>query len=297
MSLRLEMLQVARRSPKVLGESGELVADFLRSQLNNDGGFQDRDGKSDLYYTVFGIEGLMALQADVSARKVARYLQSFDDGEDLDLVHLTCLARSWAALPEELQDCPRERIARRLESYRAADGGYHAQTGADRGTLYGCFLVVGALQDLGYEIKDTARILQSIASLEVSDGSYTNQHEVPLGMTPPSAAAAALLRQLGATPHPGLGRWLLSRCHKQGGFFATEVAPVPDLLSTATALHALAGLQVDFASLVEPCLDFIDTLWTNRGGFFGSWEDDQLDCEYTYYGLLALGHLSSCSPA
>jgi len=33
-------------------------------------------------------------------------------------------------------------------------------------------------------------------------------------------------------------------------------------------------------------------LWTNRGGFYGNWLDDTLDCEYTYYGLLALGHLS-----
>ena len=42
----------------------------------------------------------------------------------------------------------------------------------------------------------------------------------------------------------------------------------------------------------ETCLDFIDTLWTARGGFFGHWEDTHLDCEYTYYALLALGHLS-----
>ena len=42
----------------------------------------------------------------------------------------------------------------------------------------------------------------------------------------------------------------------------------------------------------EPCLDFVDSLWTNRGGFFGTWADDAADCEYTYYALLALGHLS-----
>ena len=44
--------------------------------------------------------------------------------------------------------------------------------------------------------------------------------------------------------------------------------------------------------LREPCLDFVDSLWTNRGGFFGTWADDTVDCEYTYYALLALGHLS-----
>ena len=69
------------------------------------------------------------------------------------------------------------------------------------------------------------------------------------------------------------------------------MAPVPDLLSTATALHALDAMHVDLKPLAEPCLDFLDSLWTNRGGFCGSWEDDALDCEYTYYALLALGHL------
>ena len=57
--------------------------------------------------------------------------------------------------------------------------------------------------------------------------------------------------------------------------------------SVATALHALASLKVELGSRKEPCLDFIDTLWNNRGGFCGNWEDGQLDCEYTYYALLA----------
>jgi hypothetical protein len=100
------------------------------------------------------------------------------------------------------------------------------------------------------------------------------------------------MRHLGQAPDPSLAEWLLSRCHREGGFFATPLAPVPDLLSTATALHALAGLQVDFSAVKEPCIDFLDTLWTNQGAFYGTWEDDAADCEYTYYALLALGHLS-----
>ncbi len=67
---------------------------------------------------------------------------------------------------------------------------------------------------------------------------------------------------------------------------------MPDLLSTATALHALAGLETSLDSIREPCLDFLDSLWDNAGGFHGHWADDTLDCEYTFYGLLALGHLS-----
>ena len=67
---------------------------------------------------------------------------------------------------------------------------------------------------------------------------------------------------------------------------------MPDLLSTAVVLHALASLERPLKKFVEPSLDFIDTLWTNRGAFHGHWADDETDCEYTFYGLLALGHLS-----
>jgi hypothetical protein len=50
---------------------------------------------------------------------------------------------------------------------------------------------------------------------------------------------------------------------------------------------------VPLTGLRETCLDFLDTLWTSRGAFCGSWLETAPDCEYTYYGLLALGHLST----
>lgn len=67
---------------------------------------------------------------------------------------------------------------------------------------------------------------------------------------------------------------------------------MPDLLSTAVGLHCLDGLQFPLANVQDACLDFIDSLWTAEGGFHGTWDDEVLDIEYTYYGLLALGHLS-----
>ena len=52
-------MQVARLAPKVLGdEATQLVIRFLKSQQNDDGGFKDRTGQSDLYYTVFGLAKL-----------------------------------------------------------------------------------------------------------------------------------------------------------------------------------------------------------------------------------------------
>ena len=293
--MRLEMLQVARLAPKLLGQSTELVRGFLLRQQNEDGGFQDRSGKSDLYYTVFGLDGLLALQAEIPRAQIAAYLKSFGDGEGLDFVHLCCLARAWAAISNQARlesGPPTTDMVRRIEAFRARDGGYHSARGCEFGTAYAAFLAVGAYQDLKAEWRDPMRLVQSLKFLETNDGAWANERNVKVGSTNATAAAITTLRNLNAPVNQLAGDWLLARCQPEGGFLAAPGAPIPDLLSTATALHALAGLQVSFAAVKEKCLDFIDTLWTNEGAFHGQWADDHLDCEYTYYGLLALGHLS-----
>ena len=88
------MLQVARLAPNLLLEAGDRVVEFLHGQINADGGGKDRSGESDLYYTVFCIEGLVAMRADLPADRICRYLSTFGTGEDLDFVHLCCLAPS-----------------------------------------------------------------------------------------------------------------------------------------------------------------------------------------------------------
>ena len=302
------MLQVARLSPKALGESAELVANFLRSQQHSDGGFCNRDGASDLYYTVFALDGLIALQRAPFSDRTERYLRSFRDGAGLDFVHLACLARAWAAINhrshgndrhrkhrkhrKSLADVPIDAILARLETLRARDGGYNTSSDAEFGTAYGAFLALGAYQDLERSLPDPDRLLASIEALRAGDGAYGNQRAMPAGQTSATAAAIAVRRQLGAHNDASLGPWLIARAHPQGGFLATSATAMPDLLSTATALHALETLQHPYDAVKERCLDFVDSLWTNRGGFYGHWADDHVDCEYTYYGLLALGHLS-----
>ena len=287
------MLQVARLAPRLLGESAKNVEAFLRSQITDDGGFRGRAEESDLYYTVFGAEGLRALRVDLPEASLAVYLRSFGDGSSLDMVHAACLARAWAALPSERRaEAPAATLAARITAHRSADGGYAPAPGSPTGTAYAMFLAVGALQDLGRALPPADELRPPLASMRAKDGGYANQAGAPSGQTPATAAAAALLRHFGDVPDGDLAAWLLARAHPEGGFFATPTAPLPDLLSTATALHALAGLHADIGAIREPCLDFVDTLWSSRGGFLGHWADDVVDCEYTYYGLLALGHLS-----
>ena len=87
--------------------------------------------------------------------------------------------------------------------------------------------------------------------------------------------------------------WLFSCLGTEGGFYVMDNAPISDLLSTATALHGLAMGAVKLTGKQkEDCLDFVDSLWSGKGGFCGSGADQAVDCEYTYYGLMAIWHLS-----
>ena len=284
------MLQVARLARGVLGvEASELVAGFLRAHQNPDGGFQDREGRSDLYYTVFGLDGLAALQVPLPLERVAGYLRSFGDGDGLDFVHTCCLARLWAWFPEAERPGT---LLGRIEGWRTADGGYHPRKGAPRTSAYGAMLAGAAYLDWKRRPPRSWKLASGLRRLRTSDGGWSNEPGMAEGTTTATAAAVAFFRHARLTPPAELGAWLLAQIHPQGGFKAFPRAPMPDLLSTAVAVHALDGLQVDYSPFKEALLDFVDTLWSADGGFHGHWADDALDVEYTYYGMLALGHLS-----
>lgn len=293
MSVRIELLQVARLGAKELGDSAELVRAFYRRQWTDAGAGRDRSDRSDLYYTVFTLNGCEALEVAVPEENLAAWLQTFGVGEGLDLVHLTSLARCWASLGKKrIPAGLAKALLARLEAFRKPDGGYDSSASKQHGTAYGSFLALGAYQDLGKFPPRPLSIVQSLKLLETPDHAWNNTPGLPVGSTNPTAGAVTLLRHLHLPLNPAVGDWLLARLHPQGGFTAVPGAPMPDLLSTATALHALASLDRRLtAAQRERCLDFVDSLWSAEGGFHGHWADDHLDAEYTFYGLLALGHL------
>lgn len=310
MSLRLQMLQIARVAQKALGDSAGLVRDFLLRQITSEGGGADRAGRPDLYYTIFVLAGLEALQAEIPKARMEPFVHGFGDGENLDFVHLGALARCGAAIsgtgaPSHVQGVETQEkraterashpdaILARLEKFRTADGGYDVKPGAQNGNAYGCFVALGAYQDLGREIPEPLRMVQCLKFLETPDGAWGNVRGMRAGTVPATAAAITLLHQLGMPINDAAGDWLLAQIHSDGGWLAVPGAPLPDLLSTATALHALSCLDRPLPDAQrEKCLDFVDTLWNAEGGFHGHWADDALDAEYTFYGLLALGHLT-----
>lgn len=295
MTIRLDMLRAMQRAQTLLHESAHRVVAFLENRLHETGGFVGRTDAPDLYYTLFGVESLISLGAFSTDQTLRGYLERFGAGDGLDLVHLCCLARLWADLPGGgLSEPVKSRLENHIMAYQSGDGGFNQDKRAEAGTVYAAFLALGALQDLeSLKISPEAltRMIRSLNRLKNQDGSYNNVPGKTAGSVPVTAAALLLLQQTGTAIDPATVAWLRSTYQESGGFPAAPSLPMADLLSTATALHALnrSGLLLD--DIRESCLDFVDRLWTAKGSFHAHDGAGTLDCEYTAYGLLALGNL------
>jgi prenyltransferase beta subunit len=272
------------------GPMAGAIAAFIRGQINEDGGFRGRAPRSDLYYTIYGLDCAAALDIDWPRERVAGFIDRHDEGADLDYVHLVCLARCLARYSSP-SPARRQAVLTELISFRCADHGFSRIRGHAQSNVYDTFLAFLAFQDLGEVFSDGERIAHCLQPCRTPDGGFANYPGLESGTTPVTAAATVLQIHLGLPVDATTGDWLLARCQQPGGFEATAGAPMPDLLSTATALHALSLLQRPLAPIREACLDFVLGLWREDGGFSGTAVDSVTDCEYTFHALLALGNL------
>jgi geranylgeranyl transferase type-2 subunit beta len=282
-------------------------AAYLRAAQNADGGFPDREGNSDLYYTGFGLRGLGVLDAltlDV-CEKAAGFLRTSltQSASVVDFFSLlyACLLVQASGGPDVLANSPEdwpERTAALLETFRTPDGGYSKTPGGASGSTYHTFLVGLCYQLLGKSLPDPAAIVRFVASRRREDGGFVEIAPMRRGGTNPTAAAMGLL-QLTA-PHGdallgesrgGVVGFLTEMASVEGGLRANARAPLADLLSTFTAswtlhqLGALDGIDGDEARAFAE--------WAERpeGGFHGGVWDEGHDVEYTFYGLGILGLL------
>ena len=128
--------------------------------------------------------------------------------------------------------------------------------------------------------------------LRAPAGGYANEPGQAVGLTPITAGMLVLRRRLGMPPDPEAENWLRDRLRPEGGFAAAPGIPVADLMSTATAVHALRPRETGWEEGARLCRRFLKSVWERReGGFCASAFDRTADCEYTWYGLLALGSL------
>ena len=298
MGLWPDMIRCASRGAVALGPAAREAEVFLRGRLAGEGGFQNRGGQADLYYTAFAMSALRALEAPPPA-SAAGYLDSFAEGAGLDLIHLSCLARSWECLGEALRARSASRsVPQAIRRWRSGGGGFAQEPEAPHGTVYGAFLALGACQDCGAACPDEEEIARSVLACRASGGGFSNSPGESDGLAPVTAGAVAVLHSLSRPVEPQWGHWLIDNCFRGGGFVAHPLSPEPDLLSTAVSLHAveLCGLSLD-GGQKRACAEFVRGLQAECGGFRGAASEEQADCEYTFYGLLAMGHLDDGASA
>jgi hypothetical protein len=144
------------------------------------------------------------------------------------------------------------------------------------------------MEDMRWQIHNKKEIIESLDSYRVPSGGYSNRVGGLSASTNATAAALSVRGQLAGYRYNLTGdvKWLYELQDESGGFCANRQAPLPDMLSTATALFALRCYSIK--PRVEP-ISFIEAHWLESGGFAPTLAERNSDIEYTFYGILALG--------
>ena len=249
-------------------EMVEEIRDFIKQKFNPEGGFVDRAGKSDLYYSLFGYYLAEAFSFSEVYIPLKNYINEKITDKSLTGVNLYCGAILYAKLNgiDNHSERLSKQIAVELKKSQAKQLEYSSFMG---------FLAL-------YYLEDFIAVKRLINQFKSSDF----QKELPCPVT----AATTILSELGGKHDISAEAKLKSFYRGNGGFTALNHAPYEDLLSTGVALYALHFIKADLRLMKPECLEFIDGLYEN-GGFRSTQTDFETDVEYTFYGLLALGSL------
>lgn len=269
-------------------------AAYLRVAQNADGGFSGREGGSDLYYTAFGLRGLLVLDAltpEICERAAPFLRHSLtQQASVVDFFSLLygCLLTQLGGGPDVLAGSPTDwpdRVARTLETFRTPDGGYAKSAGGNSGSTYHTFLVGLCYQMLDLPWPRPDELARFIRSRQREDGGFVEIAPMRRGGTNPTAAAVGVLQIVDALrpeETEAVARFLMEMATPSGGFRANGRAPFADLLSTFTACWTLEQLG---ARNPLPIVNFVKSVELPTGGFRGGTWDDRTDVEYTFYGL------------
>jgi hypothetical protein len=245
------------------------ITSFIIENQTEEGGFADRGGKCDLYYTLFGCLIADALSVTSVMIPLKEYVEITVTKSKLSGVYLYCGAILYAKL------IGKDATAEKLRKQIVDDLG---KINSEQ-TEYNRFLGILALYYLEDYLNIKRAIIKHKRSFSLS------------GLPCPVVAAAAVLLGIAGRRQPEVCALLKSYYRESGGFAAINGAPAEDLLSTGVALYALHFLDSDIRLIKPDCLSFVDDLY-DSGGFRATKFDTTVDTEYTFYGLLALGSMS-----
>jgi hypothetical protein len=242
-------------------ETLDAMRAFVRNRQTSQGGFADRAGKCDLYYSLFGCYIAEALGVPEVMPSLKEYVKKIVLTGNLKGIHLKCAIILYVKLfgtenippvlnEQETQLTPYSDFLNLLSYYYSED--YQA--------LY----------------RTQKKVKTSITGVEM-----------PCSVT----SAHLILQHCTGKSVKELEIRLSEFYRNNGSYAAVKGSPAGDLLSTGVALYALRFVNYDIRNIKPDCLVYIDSLYS-EGGFCATVFDPDPDVEYTFYGLLALGALS-----
>jgi hypothetical protein len=260
---------VLARSFSIL-DSGMIteIRTFILSKQTAQGGFSDRGGKCDLYYTLFGYYIAESLSVNEVMEPLRKYVAITVSANNLSGVYRYCGAILYAKLIG--LDATTEKLRKQIVADLTQKDSKQPE--------YSGFLGVLAL----YYLEDYQNIQRIVNQY---DHSFSQS-----GHPCPVVAATAIMRGMAGKQKFEAVDMLKTFYRGKGGFAALQKAPGEDLLSTGVALYALYFLNADLRLIKPDCLAFVDDLYEG-GGFRATPYDAITDVEYTFYGLLALGSM------
>ena len=269
------------------------ITKYIYTQVNPDGGFKGRDSRSDLYYSLFGLECMQALDITPDWKKVENFLIPFYQNKSLDFIHLICLIRCFNKIPGlEKKREKQITLFKRLNNFMDDDNGYKLSATDKYNSVYAAFLAFLSSVESQIGMPRLDALMQCIEKAKSMDNAYASQPGLRNGTVTVTAAASLLISNFEHLKNNNLFDWLFQQYSPHGGFRASPLAPIPDLLSTGTALFALHYQKIDLAKIKKQTFDFVESVWHDNGGFCGHLFEEKPDIEYTFYGLLSLGVLS-----
>ena len=278
-------------------------AEYLKAAQRADGGFSGREGDSDLYYTAFGLRSLAMLGElyGPPAERAAAFLQPRLTGHEsvidlLSVIYCAKLLELSAGIDVWTESASgwRDAVAATLEGLRRDDGGYAKTSQGGAGSTYHSFLVLLCRQLIDRPLPQPERLVAFILSRRQAAGGFGELRVSQRAGTNPTAAAIGVLRMLnGLTPDVRADtiRFLAGMQTEEGGLRANTRIPIADLLSTFTGVLTL--LDLDGLSTIDSqaAMRYAESLERPSGGFQGAAWDQEVDVEYTFYGLGCLGLL------
>ena len=240
---------------------------FIKSQQHSSGGFCDRAGNPDPYYSLFGCWLSLATKQNTEIEQLKTYI-SKQPATSSTVEELAINLVKTELFPKQKNESVFSLLRKVFSGHNFMDISYR---------FFLLALTIDATTKSRFLFNQMARVW--LPFYRVKDNS------------PCSLVAALCFARFDL----GLGynnyqKLLLDFHQEKAGFRAFETTPFSDTLSTGVALFSLIETSYDLRLITPDCLDFIQMNYLS-GAFLSGDGDKTRDLEYTFYGLLALGSL------